>query len=146
MIEPQVRLDHMVSKLREEGYRLTPQRMAVLKILAESRDHPSAEQIYDRVKEDFPMTSLATIYKTVTLLKAMGEVLELGFSDDSNHYDGYMPYPHPHLICVECRGIIDPELDSLDRLAEEVTGQTGYQILDYRLDFFGICPACQQTG
>ena len=144
MTNPQVRLNEMIANLKDQGHRLTPQRMAVLKILATSRDHPSAERIYERVKADFPMTSLATVYKTVTLLKELGEVLELGFSDDSNRYDGYRPEPHPHLICVRCRNIVDPDVNTLDRLAQEVTQTTGYQIMSHRLDFFGICPRCQQ--
>jgi Fur family peroxide stress response transcriptional regulator len=144
MTNPQVRLNEMIANLRDQGHRLTPQRMAVLKILATSRDHPNAERIYERVKADFPMTSLATVYKTVTLLKELGEVLELGFSDDSNRYDGYKPEPHPHLICVRCRNIVDPDVNTLDRLAQEVTQTTGYQIMSHRLDFFGICPQCQQ--
>jgi Fur family peroxide stress response transcriptional regulator len=144
MTNSQVRLNEMIANLKDQGHRLTPQRMAVLKILAASRDHPSAERIYERVKADFPMTSLATVYKTVTLLKELGEVLELGFSDDSNRYDGYRPEPHPHLICVRCRNIVDPDVNTLDRLAQEVTQTTGYQIMSHRLDFFGICPRCQQ--
>lgn len=144
MTNPQVRLNEMIANLRDQGHRLTPQRMAVLKILATSRDHPNAERIYERVKVDFPMTSLATVYKTVTLLKELGEVLELGFSDDSNRYDGYKPEPHPHLICIRCRNIVDPDVNTLDRLAQEVTQTTGYQIMSHRLDFFGICPRCQQ--
>jgi Fur family peroxide stress response transcriptional regulator len=123
---------------------LTPQRMAVLRILATSDGHPSVEQIYDRVRQDFPMTSLGTIYKTVTLLKEMGEVLELGFSDDSNRYDGNKPYPHPHLICVECRRIIDPDIPGLGMIPEQVGEKTGYQILTHRLDFYGVCPECQE--
>ena len=77
MADPEARLDEMITRLKERGHRLTPQRMAVLKILAVSEGHPSVEQIYERVKVDFPMTSLATVYKTVALLKEMGEVLEL---------------------------------------------------------------------
>jgi Fur family peroxide stress response transcriptional regulator len=143
MVEPQARLDEMITSLKEQGHRLTPQRMAVLKILAVSEGHPSVEQIYERVKVDFPMTSLATIYKTVTLLKEMGEVLELGFSDDSNHYDGHKPYPHPHLICTQCKNIVDPEVATLSGLRQEVADVSGYQIVSHRLDFFGICPQCQ---
>jgi len=141
--DPQARLDELVVKLRERGHRLTPQRMATLKILATSEEHPSVEQIYERVKADFPMTSLATVYKTVTLLKDMGEVLELGFSDGSNRYDGARPYPHPHLICVKCRSIVDLELATLSELPQEVAQRTGYRILSHRFDFFGICPRCQ---
>ena len=142
-MEPQDRLDELVARLRELGCRLTPQRMAVIKVLATSVEHPSAEQIYARVKVHFPTTSLATIYKTVTLLKGMGEVAELGFSDDSNRYDGSKPYPHPHLVCVECRSIVDPEVPTLTGLSYQVAANTGYRILSHRLDFFGVCPQCQ---
>ena len=144
MTDPQARLDEMVARLREREHRLTPQRMAVLKILAASEGHPSVEQVYERVKVDFPMTSLATIYKTVTLLKEMGQVLELGFSDGSNRYDGNKPRPHPHLICTRCRNIVDPEVATLSELDQEVARSTGYRILSHRLDFFGICPQCQE--
>jgi len=144
MADPQARVDELTTKLKEWGHRLTPQRMAVLKILAASEEHPSVEQIYQRVKAEFPMTSLATVYKTVTLLKEMGEVLELGFSDDSNRYDGTRPYPHPHLICTKCRSIVDPEVTTLSELPQEVAQSTGYRIVSQRLDFFGICPQCQE--
>jgi Fur family peroxide stress response transcriptional regulator len=144
MVEPQARLDEMITSLKEQGHRLTPQRMAVLKILAADEGHPSVEQVYERVKVDFPMTSLATIYKTVTLLKEMGEVLELGFSDDSNRYDGHKPYPHPHLICIKCKNIVDPQVTALGELHQEVAQSTNYRILSHRLDFFGICPQCRK--
>ena len=65
----------MIRVVREKGGRLTPQRLAMLKILAKSKGHPSAEQIYDQIRADFPTTSLATIYKTLSLLKDRGEVL-----------------------------------------------------------------------
>jgi Fur family peroxide stress response transcriptional regulator len=144
MADRQARLDELITRLKERGHRLTPQRMAVLKILAASEEHPSVEQIYKRVQAEFPMTSLATIYKTVTLLKEMGEVLELGFSDDSNRYDGIRPYPHPHLICIKCKKIVDPKVATWSDLPKDVARSTSYQIVSHRLDFFGICPQCQE--
>jgi len=144
MGDPGIRLDELTTRLRERDHRLTPQRMAVLKILAVSEGHPSVEQIHECMKADFPMTSLATIYKTVTLLKEMGEVLELGFSDDSNRYDGNKPYPHPHLICTKCKNIMDAEVATLSELRQEVARSTGYRIVSHRLDFFGLCPQCQE--
>jgi Fur family peroxide stress response transcriptional regulator len=145
MADPETRLAELTTRLRERDHRLTPQRMAVLKILAVSEGHPSVEQIYECMKVDFPMTSLATIYKTVTLLKEMGEVLELGFSDDSNRYDGNKPYPHPHLVCTKCKNIMDAEVATLSELRQEVARSTGYRIVSHRLDFFGICPQCQEA-
>jgi Fur family peroxide stress response transcriptional regulator len=141
--DPDVRLQELTRKLREHGHRVTPQRMAVLRILAVSDGHPSAQQIYDRVRTDFPMTSLATIYKTLNLLKSMGEVLELGFSDDGNRFDGNKPYPHPHLVCIKCKNIIDPDMPILEMLPQELAESTGFQIVSHRLDFYGICPRCQ---
>ena len=143
MSDSKKRLEQMASALKERGGRMTPQRMAVIRILAESKGHPSVDRIYQQVRKAFPTTSLATVYKTVSLLKEMGEVLELGFSDDSNRYDGNRPYPHPHLVCMRCRKIIDPELESLSDLQEELVRDTGFRILSHRLDFFGICPKCQ---
>jgi Fur family peroxide stress response transcriptional regulator len=136
----------MIDSLRGKGYRLTPQRVAVVRILADSQDHPSAQQIYERVKVDFPMTSLATVYKTVTVLKEIDQVLELAFSDGGSHYDGNKPYPHPHLLCLECGAIVDSDVDSIDELARKAAHRTGYQIVSHRLDFFGYCPKCQSTA
>jgi Fur family peroxide stress response transcriptional regulator len=143
MADPKIRINQMVQKLRERGCRITPQRLAVLKILAVSEGHPSVEQIYEQVKPDFPTTSLATVYKTVSLSKELGEVLELGFSDGRNRYDGNKPYPHPHVVCIQCKKIIDPDLSSLADVADELAQETGFRIVNHRLDFFGICPDCQ---
>jgi Fur family peroxide stress response transcriptional regulator len=138
------RLDQMLSKLRDHDFRITPQRLAVLKVLAASQGHPTVERIYETVRAEFPTTSIATIYKTVNLLKQINEVLELGFADGSNRYDGNKPYPHPHVICTQCKTIIDPNLSSLKDLTQEVVEETGLQILTHRVDFFGICRECQK--
>ncbi len=140
------RLDSMLRKLREKGYRITPQRLAILKVLAESKGHPGAEDIYASVKTDFPTTTIATVYKTLAVLKSIGEVLELGFSGDYNRYDGKKPGPHPHLICIKCRKIVDPDLKSLTEMTAKLASQTGYKLISHRLDFYGICPECQEKG
>jgi Fur family peroxide stress response transcriptional regulator len=137
-------MDQMLSKLKGHGFRITPQRVAILSILADSKEHPSVEEIYKAVKIQFPITSLATVYNTVSLLKELNEVLELGFPDGSNRYDGNKPYPHPHMICTRCKKIMDPELVHLGEISEEMSVKTGYKIFSHRLDFFGLCPKCQK--
>jgi Fur family peroxide stress response transcriptional regulator len=146
MCVPDVRLQELIRKMKERGHRLTPQRMAVLRILSESDGDPSAQQIYEQVKPDFPMTSLGTVYKTVTLPKEMGEVLVLDFGDDSNPYDGHRPYPHPHLVCLECKYIIDPDIPTLMTLPDEVGKSMGYQIVSHRLDFAASVRNVRRTG
>jgi len=138
------RVDQMISKLRAHDFRITPQRLAILRVLAASEGHPSAEKVYKIVRRDFPTTSIATIYKTIYLLKQINEVLEIAFPDWSNRYDGNKPFPHPHVICVRCQKIIDPDLGTLKDMTAEVANETGFDIVAHRLDFFGICGDCKK--
>ena len=145
-MDPQARFEELVNNLRERKYRLTPQRIALLRLLAASDGHPSASHLHDQIKDQFPTTSLATVYKTLNVLKEIDEVLELGFSDGDNRYDGNKPYPHPHLICTRCKRIVDPDMATLADLSEELAKKTGYEIVTHRLDFYGICPRCQSNS
>jgi hypothetical protein len=73
--------------------------------------------------------------------------LELGFSDDSNRYDGNKPYDHPHVVCTVCKKILDPDISALEDMTQELTRQkTGFTITRHRLDFFGICPDCLEMS
>jgi len=146
LADPRDRLEQMLKVLRDKGGRLTPQRVAILKIMAQSEEHPGIEQIYERIKIDFPTTSLATIYKTMSLLKDMGEVLELTLASVGTRYDGNRPYPHPHIICTKCGRILDPEIVGVAEVSEAMARQTGYKITHHQLNFFGLCPKCQQEG
>mgnify|MGYP001047132319 CR=1 FL=1 len=139
------RMEQMVSRLRKHGFRITPQRLAVLRVLAAGEEHPSVEGIYETVRREFPTTSIATVYKTVHVLKEINEVLEIALPDWSNRYDGNKPYPHPHVICIRCQKIIDPDLSSLKDVTAEVSQETGFDILTHRLDFFGICGECKRN-
>lgn len=142
MADHKKRAEVIIQKLKDSSHKLTPQRLAIVKILAKSEGHPSAEDIYEQIREDFPTMSLATVYRNIVLLKSLGEVLELGFPDGSNRYDGNKPGPHPHIICIRCKKIVDPDLDSLDKMKKEVASETNFKILSHRLDFFGICNDC----
>ena len=132
----------IIQKLRDNGHKITPQRLAIVEILAKSEGHPTVENIHAQIKEKFPTMSLATVYKNIILIKSLGEVLELGFPDGSNRYDGNKPYSHPHAICIKCKKIVDPDLGSLDEMKKEVSLETHFKILNHRLDFFGICSDC----
>lgn len=85
---------------------------------------------------------LATAYRNIVLIKSLGEVLESGFPDGSNRYNGNKPYPHPHVIFAKCKKIVDPDLDNPDNLKNEIAAKTNFKIPNHRLDFFGICSNC----
>ncbi len=143
-MNPQSRFEQLVTKLKTRGYRLTPQRVALLKIISASTGHPTATQMYEQIRHQFPTTTLATVYKTLALLKETGEILELEFSGAENRYDGNKPYPHPHLICTHCNRIIDPEIDLMKQVPAQISRSTGYKIVGHRFDIYGICPQCQR--
>ena len=142
----ETRVNTIVSRLREAGYRITPQRMALIEILCQNQMHPSAGQLHEQLKQRFPTTSLATVYKTLNVLKEIGEVMEIGFASGDARYDSAHPDPHPHLICVQCRRIEDIHLEHFEpeTLEAEIKERSGYQILGYRMDVYGLCPQCQQ--
>jgi Fur family peroxide stress response transcriptional regulator len=140
-MELETRLHELTQALAEHGSRMTPQRMAILWALLEA-DHPSVEQIHRRVARDFPMTSLATVYRTLAMLVEMGEVLEVDAPEPMAHYDGFRPKPHPHLTCRLCGRVADaPDLDA-QTLAELAT-RTGGWALSPEVSVMGVCPACQ---
>jgi len=140
------RYDVISKKLKESGNKLTPQRLVIARILAESEGHPSVEDIYNQLRKDFPGISQATVYRNIMLLKSLGEVLEIGFAGAGTRYDGKKPYPHPHVICLRCNKIIDPHLESLHDMTKEIIDESSFEIVTYRLDFFGICPKCREKN
>lgn len=139
------RLDELLQRLRKAGHRLTPQRVAIVRQLLERDDHPSVEQLHRAILAEFPTTSLATVYKTIHLLKQRGEVLELGFGELGSRYDGRHPRPHPHLICTRCGSITDPPCPGgeLDELASRLARETGFSVDSHRFDLFGLCARCR---
>ncbi len=143
-MDTQKRLDYLLVRLRERGNRLTPQRVAIIRTIINNTNHPSAEQMHSEILETFPTTSLATVYKTIRLLKEIGEILELGFGDDSSRFDGRKPHPHPHMICTECGTIMDSELDGFETIIETMARQTGFSVKTHRFDIFGICSSCKK--
>jgi Fur family peroxide stress response transcriptional regulator len=144
MPDPQARFDELITALKERDYRLTPQRMELVRLIAASAGHPSASQLFTTIKMRFPTMSHATVYKTLALLKEMGQVLEIDLRDDS-HYDGNRPRPHPHLICVQCNQIVDGDLELDASSVSRLEAVSGYQIIRSQVSFYGLCPDCQKS-
>lgn len=145
MSDARQRFDELIAQLKEREYRLTPQRIELIRLISVSEGHPSAAQLYDKIKARFPTMSEATVYKTLALLKEMNQVTEIDLHDD-RHYDGNRPYPHPHLICARCHKIVDGDIEfdpvSINRLEQH----SGYQIIRSQIVIYGLCPECQRRS
>jgi Fur family peroxide stress response transcriptional regulator len=133
-----------ITKLRSKGYKVTPQRLAICKLLLSSKDHPSADQIYQEVKKSYPTISLATVYFTLDLLKNLGLVQELGFSDRSSRYDPNIS-PHINIICPRCGKVYDYEAASVKKLWSQIVAEMSFTPLRQRLDVYKFCDKCSKT-
>jgi Fur family peroxide stress response transcriptional regulator len=142
--DPEARMAEILTHLKERAFRLTPQRMELVRLIAISEGHPSAAQLHAKIKEKFPTMSHATVYKTLALLKEMNQVLEIDLRDDS-HYDGNRPGAHPHLICTKCNQIVDGELELEADLLKQLEAASGFQILRPQITFYGLCPNCKPS-
>ncbi|MEN6414121.1 MAG: Fur family transcriptional regulator [Veillonellales bacterium] len=131
--------------LRDKGFKVTPQRLAIYNVLAGTKSHPSVEMIFNQLQPLYPTMSLATVYKTIEILKTIGLVQALNVGEDSFRYDANAS-SHPHICCIQC-GRVD-DLDGID--AEEfigqVAGKTAYRLTGQQFYFYGICPACQGSS
>jgi len=137
----------MIATLRQRGIRVTAQRVAVAEVLANSIDHPSAQDVYERVKLHFPHITLATVYNTLNVLSEKGFVQPLHFRGGTR-YDANL-LPHANLICVECGRIADASVDedgAVANLREILTKASGFQVMGQRLDFYGSCARCSGSS
>jgi Fur family transcriptional regulator, peroxide stress response regulator len=136
-------LPTLTSTLQQAGMRLTPQRMAVCKLLTESDEHPTAAAIYKELRPQFPSLSLATVYNTLETLVSLGAVNVLGHAgDDQVHYDADLE-PHVNLACIACHRIMDIPSEHIQHLDSEIAQASGYKLLGSRVLYYGLCPECQ---
>lgn len=123
--------------------RMTNQREIILKELRDSRQHLSADELYDRVKKVMPRISLATVYRNLEILSEAGMIAKLEISGRQKRFD-YDVEVHDHIYCVQCHRVDNLEIDRQEAHdVPEISGK-GYEVTGYRLEAAGICPECQK--
>lgn len=120
------------------------QREAIKSFLMTRKDHPTADVVYSHVREDFPNISLGTVYRNLTLLSDIGEILRLRVGDGVDHFDATTT-PHYHFICQECGSVIDLDMDSLNQINEIANTNFDGHIAGHVTYFYGTCPECTKA-
>jgi Fur family peroxide stress response transcriptional regulator len=133
-----------IEALRNKGYKATPQRIAICRIAIHSREHPSAQSIYAEVKKVHPTVSLATVYKTLQVLRELNLIQELSFPTGQARFDSYMK-PHVNLVCLQCGSIIDLDDLTTGDFVKRVAAATKFKPNGQRIDVYGICQKCSST-
>lgn len=129
-------------ELRARGFRMTPQRMAILHILYHAGGHLSPIEVYERASQDIPGLTEATVYRTLEFLA------ENGLARSAHVGNGHFVYEfaksdHHHLICRKCGGELQIDHTPLEKVFAELESTSGFRFIDSHVTFFGLCPACQ---
>lgn len=140
------RIETLIAQLRALGGRVTPQRLAILKfLLASQGQHLTIEQIYEQVRREHPMISVATVYKTIAMLVEMGAIQSIGVIQGATCFD-VNPRFHPHIVCSQCGRITDLPENDLSTWIEKIRTATGYDEVTPEILFYGRCPECQKAA
>ncbi|MGA7105836.1 MAG: Fur family transcriptional regulator [Candidatus Deferrimicrobiaceae bacterium] len=129
--------------LREQGARVTPQRVAILRAVESSGSHPDADAVYRQVSREHPHISRDTVYRTLSMMeekKIIGSVLFVG---NAKRYDPNTARHH-HLICLRCRKIVDFAADKFDRLEPSISTLERFKVLRTTVHVEGECDECQK--
>ena len=119
-------------------------RTAILSFLRQTKDHPSAEMVYNHLKQEIPDLSLGTVYRNLSMFKEQGEIISLGTVNGVERFDGNIE-PHVHFICNGCDAVID--LDQMEvptALREAAAMYCGGKVDGCQLSFSGLCRDCLQ--
>jgi len=129
--------------IKEQG--LTRQREAVLRVLRESQDHPTATEVFARAKEQLPTISFATVYNSLRFLKEAGHVSEIHFGDGATRFDGITDR-HDHAICTSCSKLVDIEIEVPGEIIELAAEYSKFIPDSFQFTLRGLCPDCVERS
>ncbi|MEM9048431.1 MAG: Fur family transcriptional regulator [Pseudomonadota bacterium] len=131
------RADKLEAALRADGVRITRQRTALLKVLAEAEDHPDAVELHRRAREVDASVSLSTVYRTLTALEAQGVVQRHAFEGEPAKFEtADMPH-HDHMIDLDTGQIHEFRSEKIERLQREIAAEMGFDLVHHRLELYG---------
>ena len=117
------------------------QRDSIIDFLSTRKDHPTADTVYMNVRQTFPNISLGTVYRNLTLLADIGEILRIRVGDGVDHFD-FDTSPHYHFICSQCGGVSDLDMKNMDDLTEAAQQNFEGEVEGHVTYFYGRCPNC----
>jgi Fe2+ or Zn2+ uptake regulation protein len=130
--------------VQPEKIRMTKQRALILEVLRKNNVHPTADVVYEWVREQMPRISLGTVYRNLEILTTLGEIQTLELTGSQKRYDGN-PRKHYHIRCLHCGVVDDAPMAPFNQLEDKLYNATVFTILGHRLEFLGLCPSCSEN-
>lgn len=130
-------------RLRNRGYRATPQRNAVFEVLSENAGRPmSVDEVFERAREKAPGIGIATVYRTLELFRELGVAQDVHLHEDSRHYEIDTGQHHHYMVCISCGSAKVLEACAVDRLQEVIKDESDFLVTSHCLGLWGYCPSC----
>ena len=130
----------------EKGLRMTDQRRVIARVLSDATDHPDAEELYRRAATLDPHISIATVYRTVKLFEDAGILERHDFRDGRSRYEEVPDSHHDHLIDVQSGKVIEFRNEDIERLQKRVAEELGFELVDHRLELYGVPKGAKNGG
>jgi len=143
MNNSQISDETVIRLLRKKRLKATPQRIAICRFVLDSREHPTAQNIYIKVKEMHPTVSLATVYKTLNILKELGLIKELTFPQGETRFESNRE-PHINLVCQRCGKIWDVDDLAVRSIIARAVTKVKFNAMSERFDIYGVCERCSK--
>lgn len=126
----------LAERCSKAGLKMTEQRRTILQVLETAIDHPSVEMVYERAKKIDNSISIATVYRTLSLLDEMDLIVRHEFKENFSRYETNTEHHH-HLIDLESGQVIEFMNEDLEKLKERIAKDLGYDLIDHRLELYG---------
>jgi Fur family ferric uptake transcriptional regulator len=126
----------LADRCASAGLKMTDQRRTILRVLDEAMDHPSVETVYERARQVDPAISIATVYRTLSLLDEMDLIVRHEFKENFSRYETNLDHHH-HLIDLETGKVIEFKNEELEHLKHRIAEELGYDLIDHRLELYG---------
>jgi Fe2+ or Zn2+ uptake regulation protein len=133
-----------MKSIKQSGHRMTQQRKTILDILNNAKMHPSADEIYEMVKQKLPRISLGTVYRNLEVLSKLGVIQVLELSGSLKRFD-WDPNKHYHIRCIRCDRVENAPIAPMRQLENKLYKSTIFEIIGHNLEFTGLCPKCTEN-
>ncbi len=142
MLKTNDQIENFIVQCKTNALSITPQRLAIYKILIKDKTHPNPESVYNSIKPDFPTISLATVYKTLETFEKHNIISVVTPLHETVRYDAEMKNHH-HIVCVRCKKVVDLMDDDLDKLQVPKKVIKGNTFVDFNIQFNVVCAECR---
>lgn len=131
----------IINALRKRGYKATSQRLAICRLVLSSPEHPTAQRIYREMKRLYPTVSVATVYKTLRVLRELRLVQELVFPQGETRFDSNVS-PHVNVVCLQCGSVSDVNDQAIRSVVGRAASRIKFTVTAQRFDVYGVCEKC----